>query len=105
MRTSVLANAAILAGVAAAQLRLPVFHQPQHASSLRRRAPNAGFTGADLKYAVNVTVGTPPQELSLFVSLDSSETWLPAADACEEWDYLAGCTGGSCKPFFFPTQN
>lgn len=45
-------------------------------------------------YVINVTVGTPPQSLTLQIDTGSSDTWMPSStsDAC-----LAGnCTRGSC---------
>lgn len=94
MRTTAFANAAILMGVAAAQLRLPVSRQPAHASPLHRRTPTADLTGDSLRYSVNVSVGTPSQELSLFLSFDSEKTWVPHPTSCGEFD---DCPGGSCE--------
>ena len=94
MKTAVFANAVILAGVAAAQLRLPLVHRPLRESSLGRREVNAQITADLLRYSVNVTVGTPPQELSLDLSLDSQESWVPDGDECD-----GGCEGGSCAFF------
>jgi Eukaryotic aspartyl protease len=49
----------------------------------RRGAPSAPLFNAqgDLLYLVNVTVGTPPQALSLQLDTGSSDIWLPSAQS------------------------
>jgi hypothetical protein len=49
----------------------------------RRGAPSAPLFNAqgDLLYLVNVTVGTPPQSLSLQLDTGSSDIWLPSAQS------------------------
>lgn len=94
MKTSVFANAAILAGVAAAQLRLPLVHSRSRGSALARRDADAEVSANGLRYSVNVTVGTPPQEFSIDLSLASDVSWVPDALDCD-----GACDGGSCTSF------
>lgn len=49
----------------------------------------------DLRYTINVTIGTPPQALTLQLDTGSSDTWVPGANTtiCEAGE----CTLGSCK--------
>lgn len=90
MKTAVFAHA-LFAGLAAAQLRLPLVRKPLHGSTLAHREVNTDLTADLLRYSVNVTVGTPPQELSLYLSLDSPQSWVPDGEECS-----SSCAGGSC---------
>ena len=97
MKITTLANAAILAGIAAAQLRLPLFSQAPPASAFHRGEPDddRSVRMADglLRYLVNVTVGMPEREISLFITHDDHMAWLPDAAMCED----DVCPGGSCE--------
>jgi len=55
--------------------------------SLDGFANNGGF------YLVNVTVGTPPQTISLDIDTGSSDVWMFGPQSCEEQTSL--CYGGS----------
>ncbi|SPN99110.1 uncharacterized protein DNG_02145 [Cephalotrichum gorgonifer] len=94
MRTSLFTNVAVFAATAVAQLRLPVAHRPVSSSSLDRRELGAGFKGADMKYSVDVSIGTPPQELSLALSMGGDYSWVPTIDNCDSFGSTA-CPGGS----------
>ncbi|KAL2112933.1 hypothetical protein VUR80DRAFT_6055 [Thermomyces stellatus] len=89
MKIAVFAHA-LFAGLAAAQLRLPLVRKPLHGSTLSHREVNTNLTADLLRYSVNVTVGTPPQELSLYLSLDSPQSWVPDGEECS-----SSCAGGS----------
>lgn len=71
---------------------------------LRRRA-TSGTVQANLGnaeqaglYYANVTVGTPPQDLSLQIDTGSSDVWVPSAQSsyCQN-TAQEGCPGGSCE--------
>ena len=49
-------------------------------------------------YYVNVSVGTPAQDLALQIDTGSSDTWIPSSDApiCRS-RRAGGCPGGSCE--------
>lgn len=97
MKTAVFANVALLAGAAAAaHLRLPFAYHRTAASS---PDPGAEFTVVSLGYSVNVTIGTPPQEVSLLVSMDGDKTHVPDADLCGESPGLNVCPAGSSCEF------
>ncbi len=54
--------------------------------------------GAQSTYLVDVTVGTPPQNLSLILAPDASDTWIP--DAASSYCRGGGskwCRWGSCE--------
>ncbi|KAF6808825.1 aspartic proteinase [Colletotrichum sojae] len=107
MRTSALFAAAACAATASAQLRLPFTRSDiggstgsntQRASGTRRSLSELNVFRADNDgYFVNVTVGTPPQEISLLLRVQSGESYVPDADQCEDhWSLLYGaCKYGS----------
>lgn len=94
MRTSALFAAAACAATASAQLRLPFTRSDiggstgsntQSPSESRRSLSEldvfrSGYDG----YFVNVTVGTPPQEISLQLRVQSGESYVPDADRCQD---------------------
>ncbi|CAI4215518.1 unnamed protein product [Parascedosporium putredinis] len=98
MRSIILAAAAALcASTASAYISLPLTRTNgaiSPASSQERR------DAADLhipnllpaNYATNITIGTPPQEFQVFVSVNLKSTWVPSAEGCE--DTFKGCDWG-----------
>jgi hypothetical protein len=51
-------------------------------------------------YFTDVTIGNPPQNITLQLDTGSSDVWVPwnCANICEEDDHgRAGCPFGSCK--------
>jgi hypothetical protein len=102
MLTTVAAGAmlALVSGVhGQGTLRLDI----QHRRDVQRLQPRTGpsfntpltnnLTGGGI-YVTTVTIGTPPQTLTLQVDTGSSDTWVPASNAtiCRD-----KCFYGSCK--------
>ncbi|KAL1843530.1 hypothetical protein VTJ49DRAFT_1123 [Mycothermus thermophilus] len=85
-----LATAACVLRAAAQHVLLP-FSQHRDVQGIAARASAQATTGAVLyPYAVNVSVGDPPQQLSLLISPSSGHTWVPDAYTlyCSpEWYY------------------
>ena len=51
-------------------------------------------------YAASITVGTPPQKLTLQIDTGSSDVWVPVAgsDICDAPAAEdGGCPGGTCE--------
>lgn len=93
MKTSTrLAAIVALAGPAAAHIHLPFASRSTHrpgdvAAQLQRRSSSsaARTTHIDSIYSsclVNLTVGTPPQDVALLLSVDDYVTWVPDATYC-----------------------
>ena len=101
MRTTTLANAAILAGVAAAQMLLPLISRAPPASALSHQEPGEDLSfrpaAGLLRYETTVSFGWPPQKVSLYVSQETHLSWVPDVEACEDTD----CPGGSCESDLF----
>ncbi|KAH0432160.1 aspartic proteinase [Colletotrichum camelliae] len=95
MRLSILFAAAVWAAAATAQVRLPFTrqsHQPLNNNARRRddgrrSTSTVNFFSADTVYLVNVTVGTPPQNMSMMLTVQAGETWVVNADNCDRDGY------------------
>lgn len=90
MRTSVLFAVAACAATASAQLRLPfntrsrIDDSGSGSNARRSLGERRSLSGIDvffdpryMGYFVNVTVGTPPQEMAMTISVQSGESWVP----------------------------
>ncbi|KAK1656784.1 aspartic peptidase domain-containing protein [Colletotrichum godetiae] len=96
MRTSALFALGGGAIAVLAQVHLPFSHQPQLKASAnietrdsagRRSVSVADVYVTDWNYLVNVTVGTPPQDVSMRVSVQAEHTWVPNAKYCDYYNY------------------
>ncbi|ROW10901.1 hypothetical protein VPNG_05363 [Cytospora leucostoma] len=83
MKTSVrLALAGVFIHAANAVVQFPfakhvnTVNTKSDASSTRRRAVNADLFWGDMQYAVNISIGTPAQSVSLLLSPSGSDTWV-----------------------------
>ncbi|KAF9878397.1 aspartic proteinase [Colletotrichum karsti] len=108
MRTSALCAVAVCAAAASAQVRLPFTRQPYpkvdggsvSSRAVDERRSTVDVFTADTVYLVNVTVGTPPQGLSLMLSVQAGETWVPNDSHCSSDGYsvrYGWCKYGSFK--------
>ncbi|KAK1528262.1 aspartic proteinase [Colletotrichum paranaense] len=96
MRTSALFALSGCAATALAQVHLPFSHRPQPKASSnvetrdvadRRSVSAMDVYVTDWNYLVNATVGTPPQDISLRVSVQAEHTWVPNAKYCDYYNY------------------
>ncbi|EEY16785.1 aspartic proteinase [Verticillium alfalfae VaMs.102] len=65
----------------------------------RQVQTKTNFVADVLDYVVNVTVGNPPQEISLALDLFSYNTWVPDKEECDGNIFLSGCDYGSFDTF------
>jgi len=110
------AGASINLALGAVQISFAKQHQPiavtgkEKLAGSGRRSVTAGLEYKGAAYAVNATVGTPGQVVTLGLSTSSSSTWIPDArsSSCttEKWDHVADewanttlktCLSGFCK--------
>ncbi|EGY22367.1 hypothetical protein VD0002_g928 [Verticillium dahliae] len=91
----------LLVASAVAQVQFPVSrHRAPFTSTPRRQVQTkTNFVADVLDYVVNVTVGNPPQEISLALDLYSYNTWVPDKEACDGNIFLSGCDYGSFDTF------
>ncbi|KAK2052993.1 acid protease [Colletotrichum caudatum] len=116
MRASSLFAGAACAAVASAQVRLPFARRGVTAAAAddsgveprspgdRRSVPTLDISPDDWSYLVDVSVGTPPQRMSLRLSVQSGTSWVLDAKHCansSHWDVdayrdeYAGCRYGA----------
>ncbi|KAL2753410.1 hypothetical protein ACRALDRAFT_2021800 [Sodiomyces alcalophilus JCM 7366] len=99
----------LFATCASAFLEIPFTRRTDigHASPERRRQVQTGTRfeqdiafGYGFQFVANVSVGTPPQELSMLVSFDSHETWVMDIATCGDGPYssVRSCHLGSFDP-------
>ncbi|KAL0940499.1 aspartic proteinase [Colletotrichum truncatum] len=104
-------KAALGAAATSAQLRLPFKRQSyphstsgsQELSNGRRSISEVDFFTAENAYLVNVTLGTPPQDLSVLLTVQQAETWVPNQLTCDLPSYSVKY--GSCKYSSFMAKN
>ncbi|KAL2123554.1 hypothetical protein VTJ04DRAFT_4009 [Mycothermus thermophilus] len=83
LRSSALVAVACVLQAAAQHVRLPFAqHHPPKAIDARASV-EAAFGAPVYPYAINVTVGEPPQKLSLVISPSTGHTWVPDANTFE----------------------
>lgn len=98
-----------LAGV----VPIPIWKQPASARDHTRRDIHSRATVLEQidnsrqrgSYYANITVGTPPQPISVILDTGSSDLWILAktADVCLNPDLIkqlpgdVGCIGGTCE--------
>ena len=70
-----------------------VQHNDQHPMMLTRNQPTTLQHG--IRYVINVTVGTPPQEMQLRLDTGSSYTWFPSSNVsqCKEHPVYCNASG------------
>ncbi|KAK2023713.1 acid protease [Colletotrichum zoysiae] len=116
MRASSLFAGAACAAAASAQVRLPFARREITAAAAeesgveprssgdRRSTPKLDVLSDDWSYLVDVSVGTPPQQMSLRLSVQSGTSWVLDAKHCKNsshWDVdvyrdaYAGCRYGA----------
>ncbi|KAI8225242.1 putative aspartic-type endopeptidase OPSB [Colletotrichum sp. SAR 10_86] len=108
MKLSVVSAVALWAAAVTAQVRLPFTRQSHPLSRNARRRDDerrsistVDFFSADTVYLVNVTVGTPPQNMSMMLTVQAGETWVVNANNCDEDGYslkYGWCKYGSFMP-------
>ncbi|KAJ5017615.1 putative aspartic-type endopeptidase OPSB [Colletotrichum sp. SAR 10_99] len=108
MKLSVMSAVALWAAAVTAQVRLPFTRQSHPLSSNARRRDDerrststVDYFSADTVYLVNVTVGTPPQNMSVMLTVQAGETWVVNANNCDEDGYslkYGWCKYGSFMP-------
>ncbi|OHF02499.1 aspartic proteinase [Colletotrichum orchidophilum] len=97
MRTSALFALGGCAVAVSAQVHLPFSHQPQlkaisNAKARRDTANRRSVSVTDVyvtdwNYLVNASIGTPPQDVSLRLSVQAEKTWVPNAEYCDYYNY------------------
>ncbi|GJC96729.1 aspartic proteinase [Colletotrichum higginsianum] len=120
MRTSTLFSGSVCAvSLASAQVRLPFTRQSRSPAGTnvqsrsaaaaaegpgggRRSLPSVDFSVDNWQYVVNVSVGTPPQDMSLRLSILESASWVPnrahCADSLPYDDYTLTYASKAEKP-------
>lgn len=94
MKAAVFANVALFAATAVAHVRLPFTYR--HLDSFTENADTEMDIVAPV-YSVDVTIGTPPQEVSLLLSMEGDLTHVPDSESCWSMPDLNFCPMGSCK--------
>ncbi|KAK0712337.1 aspartic peptidase domain-containing protein [Apiosordaria backusii] len=96
----------LFATATSAHLLVPFTRERNIARALDTRSPSVPLAASGHVFVVNVTAGTPAQQLSLLLSPSSPHTWLPDAEAmpCQTgFDSLSGfhnlddSSGSACK--------
>lgn len=94
MKATVFANGALFVATAAAYVRLPFGYRPTASAT---QDPDVEVSIVSLAYSVNVTIGTPPQEVSLLLSMGGDLSHVPDLELCAASPDVDICPLGSCE--------
>jgi hypothetical protein len=96
MKTSALYAASAYAGLTAATVQLPFYHLSLNSAQQRFGKVTNFWLGA---FAVNITVGTPPQNMTVALSTNTAPSWVVDTEKCDgrgnDYDGYRNCSHGS----------